>query len=159
MPVAEIAPTAPSAKGVMNIISLDKDDIETIGAVKLDVLCLRILSAVEDSVQSISKRDSRFDYDKIAPDDETYQVIRAGKAMGVFQLESPAQMHLALSLKPSLYSDLTASIALIRPGPISSGTVKRFVNARNGYRKVRCCTRCWSRSCAAPTAASAFRSR
>ncbi len=136
IPVGQIAPTAPSAKGVMNIISLDKDDIETIGAVKLDVLCLRILSAVEDSIQSISKRDPRFNYDEITPDDETYQVIRAGKAMGVFQLESPAQMHLALSLKPSLYSDLTASIALIRPGPISSGTVKRFTNARNGYRKV-----------------------
>lgn len=137
VPLAEIAPVQPTARGVMPLIQLDKDDAEAVGLIKLDVLSLRILSAVEDATRDVQRHTPRFRYEHIPEEDEeTYRMVRAGKAMGSFQLESPAQMALACVLGPQHFEDLVASVALIRPGPIRSHAVQRFVACRNGWARI-----------------------
>ncbi len=156
VPLDTLAPVQPTARGVMPLIQLDKDDAETVGAIKLDVLSLRILSAVQTAEENIQRTSPpphqpptvgaplvgaqppvpSFRYDRIPrEDEETYRLIHAGKAMGAFQLESPAQMALAVVLQPRIFEDLVASVALIRPGPVRSGAVKRFVACRNGWSR------------------------
>jgi len=136
-PLWTIAGLSPSARGVLPIAMLDKDDIEEIGAIKLDLLSLPNHSMAADAEEEILKSDSCFSYDSIPEEDEkTYELLRSGKAMGVFQLQSPAQMALACTLRPDTFEDLTASIALIRPGPIKTEAVRRFCESRNGWRRI-----------------------
>jgi error-prone DNA polymerase len=136
VPLASIAPLEPSATGILPIWTLDKDDAETVGAIKFDVLALRTLSAVADAERDIQRRDAAFRYDGIPLDDrETYAMIQSGKAIGTFQFESAAQMSLAVSLLPDHFEDLVAAVALIRPGPVRGNAVQRFVSARNGWTR------------------------
>jgi error-prone DNA polymerase len=136
VPLSTIAPVRPSARGLVRIWEMDKDDAEVLGAIKLDILSLRTLSAVSDSEASISRQDPEFQYDRIPEDDpETYRMLRAGEAVGAFQLESSAQLSLAVTLHPRHFEDLVASVALIRPGPVRGDAVQRFVKCRNGYMR------------------------
>ena len=136
-PLWRLAGISPSARGILPIAMLDKDDIEEMGAIKLDLLCLPNHSMAADAEEEIRKSDSGFSYDTIPDeDDKTYEMLRSGKAMGVFQLQSPAQMALACTLRPDTFEDLTASIALIRPGPIKTEAVRRFCESRNGWRRI-----------------------
>ncbi len=136
VPLHGIAPLQPSARGIMQIWELDKDDAETIGAIKLDVLSLRMLSAIGDAERDIARTDPSFAYDRLLLNDpKTYKMIRAGKAVGTFQFESAAQMALAATLQPEHFEDLVAAVALIRPGPIQGHVVNRFVACRNGWMR------------------------
>ena len=136
-PLMEIAPVIPAAGGVLPIWTLDKDDSETVGAIKFDVLALRMLSAVSDAERAIKVYEPRFRYDAIPMDDEpTYRVLQSGHAVGVFQFESAAQLSLAVSLRPRNFEDLVAAVALIRPGPVRGNVVQRFVGARNGWLRI-----------------------
>ena len=136
VPLTTIAPLQPSARGLTQIWTLDKDDAEEIGAIKFDILGLRMLSAVADAETDIAKTDSAFQYDRIPFDDtQTYNMMQAGKAVGTFQFESPAQLSLATKLLPTEFEDLVASVALIRPGPIRGHVVGRFVASRNGWAR------------------------
>jgi error-prone DNA polymerase len=138
VPLATIAPLQPSARGVLPIWTLDKDDAEEVGAIKFDVLALRMLSATGDAETDIRRRRAEFEYDRIPADDPaTYQLLQSGKAIGAFQFESAAQLSLAVTLLPSQFEDLVAAVALIRPGPIRGRAVQKFVAARNGYAPVR----------------------
>ncbi|MDE2126257.1 MAG: DNA polymerase III subunit alpha [Armatimonadetes bacterium] len=133
VPLSQIAPLRPSARGVTQIWELDKDDAEAVGAIKLDVLSLRTLSAVSDAEATLQRQDPAFRYNRIPiRDDATYQLLRAGAAVGAFQLESAAQLSLAVTLQPEHFEDLVASVALIRPGPVRGDAVQRFVACRNG---------------------------
>ncbi len=133
-PLAEIAPLQKSARGITQIWTLDKDDAEEVGAVKFDVLALRMLSAVSDAEIDIARTQPAFRYDRIPMDDEdTYRMFRAGAAVGTFQFESAAQLSLAVTLHPEHFEDLVASVALIRPGPVRGNVVNRFVGCRNGW--------------------------
>ena len=137
VPLATIAPLQPSARGITQIWELDKDDAEEIGAIKLDVLSLRMLSAAVDAEAEIVKSQPSFQYNRIPLEDpETFRMIRAGKAIGAFQLESAAQLALATSLNPQHFEDLVASVALIRPGPIQGHVVQRFTACRNGWMRI-----------------------
>jgi error-prone DNA polymerase len=137
VPLWQIAGMTPSARGILPITMLDKDDIEEIGAIKLDLLCLPNHSMAADAEEEIQKVDDSFSYDAIPEEDKsTYDLLQSGKAMGVFQLQSPAQMALACTLRPDTFEDLTASIALIRPGPIKTEAVRRFCESRNGWRRI-----------------------
>jgi error-prone DNA polymerase len=137
VPLASIAPLQPSARGITQIWELDKDDAEEIGAIKLDVLSLRMLSAAVDAEADIRRSEPSFRYGRIPLEDpETFQMIRAGKAIGAFQLESAAQLSLAATLQPEHFEDLVASVALIRPGPIQGHVVQRFTACRNGWARV-----------------------
>ncbi|HSV72491.1 MAG TPA: DNA polymerase III subunit alpha, partial [Chthonomonadales bacterium] len=150
-PLSTVAPLQPSARGVMRIWTLDKDDAEAAGAIKFDVLSLRILSAVGDAERDIVRLQSEapvdasgsgasrvaspaFVYDRIPFGDPlTFRMFRAGAAVGAFQFESAAQIALAATLQPEHFEDLVASVALIRPGPIRGNVVQRFVACRNGW--------------------------
>ena len=139
VPLATLAPLIPSARGLTQIWTLDKDDAEELGAIKFDVLSLRTLSAVGDAERAIQATDSRWRYDRLPLDDPaTYDLMQAGQSVGVFQFESPAQIALAGSLAPEHFEDLVASVALIRPGPIRGNGAQRFVAARNGWTRADC---------------------
>ncbi|BDI30550.1 hypothetical protein CCAX7_26010 [Capsulimonas corticalis] len=116
---------------------LDKDDVETAGSVKLDILSLPILAVVKDAERDIQRSDANFQYDTIPREDQaTYRMLWSGANMGAFQLGSPAQAALATQLHPSDFEHTVAAIALIRPGPIKARAVKKYVAARNGYSRI-----------------------
>ena len=136
-PLTAVTPLQPAAKGVL-IAQFDKDDIEDLGLIKLDLLSLRTLSAVEDAVGSINtwakqNNSPQFCYEDIPLDDNaTYQRLNSGKTIGAFQLESSAQRALQARLGADNMEDIIASVALIRPGPIQGNMVEPFIARRHG---------------------------
>ena len=137
-PVAEVVPLQLAAKGCV-VAQLDKDDVEAMGFIKLDLLALRTLGAVDDAVRLIrrSPRGRSFRYEAIPPDDPaTYGMLRQGETVGVFQLESPAQRALQGRLGARHIEDIVASVALIRPGPIKGNMVGPFIARRQGREPV-----------------------
>jgi error-prone DNA polymerase len=136
-PIWEITPIQMAAKGVQ-IMQYDKEGVEDLKLLKLDLLCLRMLGAVEDSVQMITQQDQHFDLDKInVADDQTFRRIRTGETAGAFQIESPAQMSLHPRLKTRTYEDIVASVALIRPGPVQGEMVEPFIRRRNELETIQ----------------------
>jgi error-prone DNA polymerase len=135
-PLMEITPVQMAAKG-LPVIQFDKDDVEDLGLVKLDLLCLRTLGAVEDTVQAIRAREPGFDYDTIPDDDPaSYELVAASDTVGVFQLESPAQKALHARLQPDRFEDLISAVAIIRPGPILANMVDPYIQRRRGKAPV-----------------------
>lgn len=135
-PLNELTPLQQAAKGMV-ITQFDKDDVEDLGLIKLDLLSLRTMSAVGDAVASIRRNGGSLDYDRIPLDDpETYRLINSGKTIGVFQLESPAQRSLQARLGACVMEDVVASMALIRPGPIKGNMVEPYIARRQGLEAV-----------------------
>lgn len=138
-PLTAVTPLQRAAKGVV-VCQFDKEYVEDLGLIKLDLLSLRTLSAVEDAVADLGRAGAGapvFDYDAIPPGDrETMAMIRQGETVGVFQLESPAQRALQARLGATGYEDLVASVALIRPGPIKGNMVEPFIARRRGREPV-----------------------
>lgn len=129
-------PLQKSALGPV-ICQFDKDDVEDLGLVKLDLLSLRTLSVVQEVSRQITGENPDFNYDNIDLDDsETYQMIARGETIGVFQLESPAQRALQSRLEASHMEDMVASMALIRPGPIKGNMVEPYIDRRQGREEV-----------------------
>ena len=122
---------------------LDKDDAEIAGVIKLDVLGVRMQSAMAYTVAEIARTGSpegevpgeALDLDKIPRDDEpTYAMIKEARTIGCFQIESPGQRELVRKLAPETVSDLIVDISLFRPGPVSSDMISPFLKARHGLR-------------------------
>lgn len=139
-PLTNVTPLQMAAKGMV-VTQFDKDDIEELGLIKLDLLCLRMLSAVDDSVNAINAGckdgSQRLNYPAIPLDDkETYELLRSGQTVGAFQLESPAQRALQGRLGADNIEDVIASVALIRPGPIEGNMVEPFIRRRTGVEAV-----------------------
>lgn len=139
-PIVWISPVQMAAKGV-TVVPFDKDDVEELGLVKIDLLCLRTLGAVEDTLNYIAGKtgsgDRPVDYLRIPLDDPaTYARLRAGETVGVFQLESPAQRALQTRLGAECIEDIVSSVALIRPGPIKGDMVSPFISRRRGLEPV-----------------------
>ncbi|MGE5553063.1 MAG: DNA polymerase III subunit alpha [Betaproteobacteria bacterium] len=135
-PLNTVTPLIPAAKGVL-ITQFDKDSIEDVGLIKLDLLSLRALSAVEDAVAAIRRRTSSFAYERLPLTDQaTYAQLRRGETIGLFQLESPAQRALQARLGATGIEDVVASMALIRPGPIEGNMVEPFIRRRRGEEPV-----------------------
>ncbi|QUL98777.1 MAG: DNA polymerase III subunit alpha [Candidatus Fermentithermobacillus carboniphilus] len=133
-PISWFSPVEFSAKGV-KILEFDKDDVEDLGLVKIDLLALRTLGAIEDSLGYIEKSlpGEVLDYDRISLDDEeTFKRLQRADTIGVFQLESPAQRALQARLGADNIEDIVASVALIRPGPIKGDMVEPFIRRRRG---------------------------
>lgn len=119
------------------VCQLDKRGVEFLGLLKLDLLSLRTMSAIEDAVVEIKTTDPDFDYDDIPCDDhETFSLIASGDTIGMFQLESPAQRSLQRRLGASSLEDVIASVALIRPGPIQGNMVEPYLERRAGREPV-----------------------
>lgn len=135
-PLQDLTPLQMAAKGMV-ITQFDKDDVEELGFIKLDLLSLRTLGAVDDAVIEIRRRDASFDYDGIPLDDPaTYRRLNSGETIGVFQLESPAQRALQARLGASGMEDIVASVALIRPGPIKGNMVEPYIARRHGQEPI-----------------------
>ena len=120
------------------VIQWDKNDIETLGILKIDVLALGMLTVLKKSLALIS------DYSKepicvsdISPEDpKVYDMICKADTVGVFQIESRAQMSMLPRLKPRSYYDLVIQIAVVRPGPIQGDMVHPYLNRRNGTENI-----------------------
>lgn len=136
VPLTNLTPLQKSTLGPV-ITQFDKDDIEALGLVKLDLLSLRTLSVIQDAVQQIQEAGTPLDYDRISLEDRaTYDMISQGETIGVFQLESPAQRALQTRLGASHMEDIVASMALIRPGPIKGNMVDPYILRRQGQEQI-----------------------
>lgn len=140
--LSEIVPLEPSGIGGLLRVQADKDDLELLGLPKLDLLVLRIHDALLEAGNLVSRRlagegkiDSGERINPLSPppgDKATYALIRTGKNIGMFQVESPGQMNLSQRLKPRRFEDLVAQISLFRPGPVQGDLVTPYVMRRNG---------------------------
>ncbi len=117
----------------------DKDDVEEAGLLKLDVLGVRMQSALAYAVAEIERVDGeRVDLDAIPHDDAaTYEMIREARTIGCFQIESPGQRELVAKLEPRTLHDLIVDISLFRPGPVNSDMVTPYLETRHGWRPPR----------------------
>ena len=132
-PLTDLVPLEWATKGVI-VAQFDKDDVETLGLVKMDILGLRNLSAIEDALSIIRKnRGVDLDIDNLPPDDpETYEAIRSTHTVGLFQVESPGMRGLLGRLQPEKFEDLIAQISLFRPGPMQADMITPFIARRHG---------------------------
>lgn len=120
----------------------DKDDVETLGFLKLDVLGIRMQSSMAHAVAEVARvTGERIDLDdegQVPHDDEaTYELIRTTRTLGMFQIESPGQRELVGKLGPSRFDDLIVDISLFRPGPVKSDMITPFLESRHGWREKR----------------------
>ena len=136
-PLSEIVPVQYSKEKSV-ITSYPMGDIEKLGLLKMDFLGLRNLTIIDKTVKSIKNRHGvQIDIDKISLDDKkVYEMLSKGDTDGVFQLESSGMKTLVKDLKPSVFEDLGALVALFRPGPLNSGMVGDFVQRKHGRAKV-----------------------
>ena len=137
-PMPTFSPLQQSANGV-RIVQFDKNDLEWLGLVKLDVLGLRMLGAVSEAAQIVAdKQGDIIDLDAIPFDDETvYDRICEGDVLGLFQIESPAQMSAGARIQARSMQDLIKQISLVRPGPILGGLMHPFIRRHQGIEPVR----------------------
>ncbi|NDF48756.1 MAG: DNA polymerase III subunit alpha [Betaproteobacteria bacterium] len=133
-----MVPIEPAAMPGRSVIQWDKDDLDALGLLKVDILALGMLSAIRRALDLISARDGRgFRMQDIpAEDPKTYAMISAGDTLGVFQIESRAQMAMLPRLKPQRFYDLVIEVAIVRPGPIQGGMVHPYLRRRQGLEKV-----------------------
>ncbi|MEO6791738.1 MAG: DNA polymerase III subunit alpha [Ornithinibacter sp.] len=120
----------------------DKDDVETLGFLKLDVLGIRMQSAMAHAVAEVERvGGERIDLDdetQVPRDDAaTYELIRTTRTLGMFQIESPGQRELVGKLGPAAFEDLIVDISLFRPGPVKSDMITPFLNSRHGWSERR----------------------
>ena len=135
--LSDLVPLEWSSGG--DIISqYDKDDIEKLGIVKMDLLALPTLTVIEDTLNGIRQNHNiNIDLGRIDRNDpEAFAMLRDGKAIGTFQLESPAQREMAGRLLPDRYEDIIISISLVRPGPLKSNMDKDYLPRRHGQKPV-----------------------
>lgn len=113
----------------------DKDDVEAMGLLKLDVLGIRMQSAMAHAVEEIERTTSRqIVLDELPHTDEaTYELVRSTETLGCFQIESPGQRELIGKFAPETFADLIIDISLFRPGPVKSDMVRPFLEARQGW--------------------------
>ncbi|MCC6224894.1 MAG: error-prone DNA polymerase [Microthrixaceae bacterium] len=136
-PVVEVCPTEWAAMADRSVLQWDKDDCAAAGLVKFDLLGLGMLSALHGAVDLIEQhRGTRIDLALLAQEPEVYDMICRADTVGVFQIESRAQMATLPRLKPRTFYDLVVEVALIRPGPIQGGSVHPYIRRRNGQEAV-----------------------
>jgi len=138
-PLYEVVPVENASMPDRTVIQWDKDDLESLGLLKVDVLALGMLTAIRKSFQLIEQYYGRLlsiaDITAMPPDPGVYQMIQKADTVGVFQIESRAQMSMLPRLKPRCYYDLVIQIAIVRPGPIQGDMVHPFLKRRNGLEK------------------------
>jgi error-prone DNA polymerase len=119
------------------VIQADKDDVELLGYLKLDVLGVRMLSSMRHALDEIARTEHvKVDLDSIPLDDEpTFELIRASDTLGCFQIESPGQRELLQKLQPTRWEDLIVDISLFRPGPVKSDMINPYLRRRSGLER------------------------
>jgi error-prone DNA polymerase len=135
-PLIDLVPVQPAAMAGRQICQWDKDSCGDAGFLKIDLLGLGMLSAVEDAIDRIARlRGETIDLSRIPLDDKgVFEEIQAADTVGVFQIESRAQMQSLLQTRPENLDDLTVQVALVRPGPIQGKAVHPYVKHRHATR-------------------------
>ncbi len=131
-------PTEPSLAGFA-MSQFDKDDVENLGLLKLDVLGIRMQSAMAHAIDEVARVDAQVvdldDRECVPLDDpDTFRLIQSTRTLGCFQIESPGQRELVGKFAPETFGDLVIDISLFRPGPVKSDMVTPFLKARQGWQ-------------------------
>jgi error-prone DNA polymerase len=136
-PLIDVCPVVPAAMEGRRVVQWDKDSCGDAGFLKIDLLGLGMLSAVERCVVEVERaRGESVDLSRIPLDDSaTYRSIHAAETTGVFQIESRAQMQMLPRTRPENLDDLTVQVALVRPGPIQGGAVHPYIERRQRRRE------------------------
>jgi hypothetical protein len=137
-PLIDIAPLERATMPGRVVVQYDKRDIETIKLIKLDLLGLRMLSAIDDALRDIAADCAvHVDLDRLPEDiGEVFRMIQAADTVGVFQIESRAQMQTLPRSRPENLDDLVVEVAIIRPGPIQGNAVHPYLRRRQGKEEV-----------------------
>ncbi|PML53844.1 error-prone DNA polymerase [Vibrio lentus] len=139
-PLYELVPVENAAMHDRTIIQWDKDDLETLGLLKVDVLALGMLSAIRKCFDLIKHFHGRSlsiaEITRLKDDPQVYGMIQRADTVGIFQIESRAQMSMLPRLKPRTYYDLVIQIAIVRPGPIQGDMVHPFLKRRDGIEPI-----------------------
>ncbi len=137
-PLARLVPVENTAMPERTVIQWDKDDLDAVGLMKVDVLALGMLSALRRMLDLLGERHGRpWRLDDIPSEDPaTYEMLCHADSMGVFQVESRAQMAMLPRLRPRQYYDLVVEVALVRPGPIQGEMVHPYLKRRQGREAI-----------------------
>jgi DNA polymerase-3 subunit alpha len=137
-PLDEFLPLQRTSEGLVST-QFDKDTVEEIGLLKMDLLGLRTLTVVNKAVDLVKRSQGlELNLSELPLDDKkTYQLLSAGDTIGVFQLESSGLRAILRELKPDSFEDIIALVALYRPGPLGSGMIEDFIRRRHGAVEVK----------------------
>ncbi len=137
-PITRLVPVENAAMAARTVIQWDKDDLEALGLMKIDVLALGMLTAIRKCLASLAELGAPVTrIDAIPADDPaTYAMLCRGDSVGVFQVESRAQMAMLPRLRPRCFYDLVIQVAIVRPGPIQGDMVHPFLRRREGNEPV-----------------------
>ncbi len=144
--LSDLVPVENAAMADRTVLQWDKDDIDALGLLKVDVLALGMLSAIRRGLEFVGQKQRLQDahgqprslwmQEVPAEDAQTYQMIQAADTIGVFQIESRAQMSMLPRLKPACFYDLVIEVAIVRPGPIQGGMVHPYLRRRQGLEPI-----------------------
>jgi DNA-directed DNA polymerase III PolC len=136
-PLVDVVPLEYATSGV-RVCQFNKDDVELLGLIKFDILGLRTLSILDESIHLIHEnRGIDLPIDDLSLDDPAvYDLICSSKTIGIFQVESPGQWQLLARSQPRAFGDLIIQISLFRPGPLQGGMVNPYVERRNGREAI-----------------------
>jgi error-prone DNA polymerase len=137
-PLTDVVPVERATKPGRVVTQWDKDDINDVGLIKIDLLGLRMLSLIDEAVKLVEEnRGLSIDLEKIPLDDpDVYDMLCDGDTIGVFQVESRAQQATLPRSRPRCFEDLIAEVAIIRPGPIQGNAVHPYLRRRQGREEV-----------------------
>jgi error-prone DNA polymerase len=148
-PVSEVCPVEWARMENRTVLQWDKDDCAAIGLVKFDLLGLGMLEAIHRVVDTVDAyHHDKIDLALIPQEEAVYDMLCRGDSVGIFQVESRAQMATLPRLRPRCFYDLVVEVALIRPGPIQGGSVHPYLRRRNGAEAVTYLHPCFERSLA-----------
>nr|WP_269466817.1 MULTISPECIES: error-prone DNA polymerase [unclassified Acidovorax] len=135
--LTRLVPVEPASMEGRSVIQWDKDDLDTMGLLKVDVLALGMLSALRRclDLRAVLRGERWLLHDIPREDAATYDMVCAADTVGVFQIESRAQMSMLPRLQPRVFYDLVVQVAIVRPGPIQGGMVHPYLQARERRRK------------------------
>ena len=136
--LARLVPVENAAMEGRSVIQWDKDDLDALGLLKVDVLALGMLSAIKRALVMVGQKLQRTFVMQSVPaeDAPTYDMLCQGDSIGVFQVESRAQMSMLPRLQPRAFYDLVIEVAIVRPGPIQGGMVHPYLKRRSGEEAV-----------------------
>ncbi len=137
-PLVDIAPVEPATMEGRRVVQFNKDDVEDLGLIKMDMLGLRTLSVVAECLDLIEgSTGERPDLDALALNDpKVFEMCSVADTIGVFQIESRAQMQTLPRTRPQTFNDLVVEVAIIRPGPIQGNAVHPYINRKQGREPV-----------------------
>jgi len=137
-PLVDIAPVEPAAMEGRRVVQFNKDDVEDLGLIKMDMLGLRTLSVVAEALDLIKDTTgTRPDLDQLQlKDPAVFEMCSAADTIGVFQIESRAQMQTLPRTRPQTFNDLVVEVAIIRPGPIQGNAVHPYIRRKQGREPV-----------------------